>query len=84
MPKILPSDRRQDPVRSGPYAAELLLDEVPVPDDFESEDVEDADDELVELVELVELDGLASDVVVAGFGADAGELLDEELRLSLR
>src|SRR5205823_3588630 len=57
--------RRQGPV-SESYAAELLLEEVPVPDDFESEDDED------EGVE-VDVDGL-----------DAGELLDEEPRLSLR
>ena len=48
------------------YAAELLLEEVFVPEDFESEDDEDG-------VE-VDVDGLD----------DAGELLDEEPRLSLR
>ncbi|ALV35186.1 hypothetical protein AS200_26400 [Streptomyces sp. CdTB01] len=57
--------RRQGPVRVS-YAAELLLEEVFVPEDFESEDDEDG-------VE-VDVDGLD----------DAGELLDEEPRLSLR
>jgi hypothetical protein len=52
------------------YAAELLLEEVPVPDDFESED--DEDDE----------DGADDEVDVEGF--DAGELLEEEPRLSFR
>jgi hypothetical protein len=50
------------------YAAELLLDE-PLPDDFES----DEDDELVDEDDVEEVDGL-----------EAGELLDEEPRLSLR
>ena len=54
-----------------PYAAELLLEEVPLPDDFESEDDED--------------DFESEDVVdVDDFDDDAGELLDEEPRLSLR
>jgi len=59
------------------YAAELLLDEDDVPeldefelDDFESEEDDfDSDDE-------VDVDGFEDD--------DAGELLDEEPRLSLR
>jgi hypothetical protein len=53
---------------------------VPVLDDFESEDVDEVEDE------LVELDDFASevDVDVDDFEDDAGELLDEELRLSLR
>ncbi|CAM5405466.1 hypothetical protein AQJ54_37720 [Streptomyces griseorubiginosus] len=66
--------RRQGP-GSAAYAAELLLDEVPVLDDFESEEDEEADDE--ESDELEELD-------VDDFEDDAGELLDEEPRLSLR
>jgi hypothetical protein len=53
------------------YAAELLLEEVPVLDDFESEDDEDEEDEDV----VVDVDG---------FEDDAGALLDEEPRLSLR
>lgn len=53
------------------YAAELLPVEVPVLDDFESED----DDEV---------DALESEPDVDGFEDDAGELLDEEPRLSLR
>ncbi|MDQ0581600.1 hypothetical protein QF030_003778 [Streptomyces rishiriensis] len=57
---------------SEPYAAELLPVEVPVLDDFESEDVE------------VEVDGLASEPDVDDFEDDDGELLDEEPRLSLR
>ena len=72
--------RRQGPV-SECYAAELLLDEVPVLDDFdvdfESEDEDDDEDELDEESEDEEaLDDFAGD--------DAGELLDEEPRLSLR
>ncbi|SFF04210.1 hypothetical protein SAMN02787118_103450 [Streptomyces mirabilis] len=51
------------------YAAELLLDE-PLPDDFES----DEDDEVVD----------DEDDVEEGDGLEAGELLDEEPRLSLR
>ncbi|GHD63520.1 hypothetical protein GCM10010317_060180 [Streptomyces mirabilis] len=51
------------------YAAELLLDE-PLPDDFES----DEDDEVVD----------DEDDVEEGAGLEAGELLDEEPRLSLR
>lgn len=59
-----------------PYAAELLPVEVPVLDDFESEEVEDDE---------VELDDFASEPDVDDFDADdAGELLDEEPRLSLR
>jgi len=66
--------RRQGPVRNEPYAAELLLDE-PLPDDFVSEeDDEDEDDE--------EVDDALDEDAVDGF--DAGELLDEEPRLSLR
>lgn len=51
-----------------PYAAELL--DEPVPDDFESED----DDEVVDDEVEEEVDGFD----------EAGELLDEEPRLSLR
>jgi hypothetical protein len=58
------------------YAA-LLLEEVPVLDDFESEDDEDDEDDEEEDAE----DG--SEVDVDGLD-DAGELLDEEPRLSLR
>jgi hypothetical protein len=58
----------------GFYAAELLLDE-PLPDDFALDDFEsDEDDEVVDDEDDVEgVDGLV-----------AGELLDEEPRLSLR
>ncbi|MDR6974833.1 hypothetical protein J2X68_001511 [Streptomyces sp. 3330] len=63
--------RRQGP-ESEPYAAELLPVEVPVLDDFESE------------VEDVEVDGFASEPDVDDFEDDAGELLDDEPRLSLR
>jgi hypothetical protein len=63
--------RRQGP-GSETYAAELLLDEVPELDDFESDEDEDADEEDDE----VDVDGFEDD--------DAGELLDEEPRLSLR
>jgi hypothetical protein len=55
------------------YAAELLLDEVPELDDFASEEDEEADDEEDDEVDV---DGFEDD--------DAGELLDEEPRLSLR
>jgi hypothetical protein len=56
------------------YAAELLPVEVPVLDDFESED----DDE-------VELDDFESEPDVDDFeDVDADELLEEEPRLSLR
>ncbi|SNX61842.1 hypothetical protein SAMN06272735_3591 [Streptomyces sp. TLI_55] len=53
-----------------PQAAELLLEEVPLLDDFESEDDVEVDEDDV-------LD-------VEDFDDDAGELLDEEPRLSLR
>lgn len=60
---------------SASYAAELLLDEVPELDDFVSEEDEEDDDE----------DDSDDDVDVDGFeDDDAGELLDEEPRLSLR
>jgi hypothetical protein len=68
--------RRQGPVRNEPYAAELLLDE-PLPDDFVSEE-DDEDEE----VDDEELDDELDEEAVDGF--DAGELLDEEPRLSLR
>ncbi|SER44402.1 hypothetical protein SAMN04487983_101694 [Streptomyces sp. yr375] len=61
---------------SEPYAAELLPVEVPVLDDFESED-DDVEDE-------VELDDFASEPDVDDFEDDAGALLDEEPRLSFR
>jgi hypothetical protein len=65
--------RRQGP-GSKTYAAELLLDEVPELDDFVSEEDEEDDE-----------DDSDDDVDVDGFeGDDAGELLDEEPRLSLR
>lgn len=56
------------------YAAELLLEEASLPDDFDSEDAEDDDDD-VESEDVVDADD---------FDDDAGELLDEEPRLSLR
>jgi hypothetical protein len=65
--------RRQGLVRSGPYAAELL-EEVLELDVLESED-----DEEVEPDDEDEAD----DEEVDGFD-DAGALLDEEPRLSLR
>lgn len=61
-----------------PYAAELLPAEVPVLDDFESD--EDADDFESDEDDVVEL-GFES--AVDDFDDD-GELLDEEPRLSLR
>lgn len=61
----------------GLYAAELLLDE-PLPDDFES----DEDDEVVD--EEDEDDDEDDGVEEAEGLDDAGELVDEELRLSLR
>jgi hypothetical protein len=62
-------------VRGGRQAAELLPAEVPVLDDLEpDEESDDEDDDVVVL-------GLES--VVDGFD-DAGELLDDEPRLSLR
>jgi hypothetical protein len=57
------------------YAAELLLDEVPELDDFESEEDEEEDEDDSDDDE-VDVDGFEDD--------DAGELLDEEPRLSLR
>lgn len=63
--------RRQGPAEKS-YAAELLLDEEPVPDDFESEEDDEVDG----------ADGFESEDV-DGF-AVAGELLDEEPRLSFR
>ncbi|GGN62428.1 hypothetical protein GCM10011579_029560 [Streptomyces albiflavescens] len=62
------------------YAAELL--DEPVPDDFESEEDEDVDDEDVD-DEDVDDEDVDDEEEVDGF-ADAGELLDEEPRLSLR
>lgn len=56
------------------YAAELLLEEVPLPDDFDSEEDEDDEDDF-ESEDVVDVDD---------FDDDAGELLDEEPRLSLR
>lgn len=66
--------RRQGP-GSETYAAELLLDEVPELDDFESEEDEEEDEDDSDDDE-VDVDGFEDD--------DAGELLDEEPRLSLR
>ncbi|MEY9992007.1 hypothetical protein ABIE67_004039 [Streptomyces sp. V4I8] len=57
------------------YAAELLEDE-PALDDFESEDDEDDDAE--------EEEDESDEEDVDDFDDDAGELLDEEPRLSLR
>lgn len=54
-----------------PQAAELLLEEVPLLDDFESED----DDVEVDEDDVLDVDD---------FDDDAGELLDEEPRLSFR
>jgi hypothetical protein len=54
------------------YAAELLLVEVPEPDDVELDDFA-SDDFESEDVDEVDVDDF-----------DAGEVLDEELRLSLR
>ena len=76
---------RQGPVRSASYvpvgsayAAELLEDE-PALDDFDSEDDEEDD------VEEEEEDEAESDEEdVDDFDDDAGELLDELPRLSLR
>lgn len=60
---------------SAVYAAELLPVEVPVLDDFESEEDDDE----------VELDDFESEPDVDDFeDDDAGELLEEEPRLSLR
>jgi len=72
---------RQGPVRSASYVpvgsayAAELLEEVPALDDFDSDDDEEDD------VEEEEDESDAEDV--DGFD-DAGELLDEEPRLSLR
>jgi hypothetical protein len=60
-----------------PYAAELLLDEVPELDGFESEDDEEEDED----DEADESDFVSEDV---DDFADAGEVLVEEPRLSLR
>jgi hypothetical protein len=76
------SGNAEDPAvvrRRGPgsetYAAELLLDEEPELDDFESEEDEEEDEDDSDDDE-VDVDGFEDD--------DAGELLDEEPRLSLR
>jgi hypothetical protein len=74
--------RRQGPV-SECYAALLLLEEVPLLDDFESEDDEDDEEEEDAEDDEVEDDEDGSEADVDGLD-DAGELLDEELRLSLR
>jgi hypothetical protein len=79
-PKTLPAYdghvvRRQGPV-SGCYAAELPVEAL-VLDDFVSEDDEDDEEEDDEESDVDEPD-------VDDFEADAGELLDEEPRLSLR
>jgi hypothetical protein len=77
--------RRPGPVRTRSYAAELLLLDEPLPDDFEFEEPDEdefeelddfeseEDDEEVEGVD----DGLEAD-------AGAGEVLVDEPRLSLR
>jgi hypothetical protein len=78
------SGNAEDPAvvrRRGPgsetYAAELLLDEEPELDDFASEeDEEDDEDDDDSDDDEVDVDGFEDD--------DAGELLDEEPRLSLR
>ncbi len=57
----------------GAPQAAVLLDDVPALDDFESEDEDDEDEE-----EEEEEDDDEDELV------DAGELLDEEPRLSLR
>lgn len=61
------------------YAA--LLDEEPALDDFDFESEDDEDDDELEADDDDE-DGSDDEVDVGGF--DAGELLDEEPRLSLR
>jgi hypothetical protein len=75
------SENAKDPVvvrRQGPaeksYAAELLLDEEPELDDFDFESEEDDEVEVVDGFESEDVDGFAV----------AGELLDEEPRLSFR
>jgi hypothetical protein len=81
-PRRPASGNAEDPAvvrRRGPgsetYAAELLLDEEPELDDFESEEDEEEDEDDSDDDE-VDVDGFEDD--------DAGELLDEEPRLSLR
>ncbi len=60
-----------------PYAAELLLDEVPVLDDFDFESEDDEEEDEAD----DESDFVSEDV---DDFADAGDVLDEEPRLSLR
>ena len=76
---------------SGAYAAELVLDELLEPDEELDDDDEPDDEELDELDDESEDDDaevddedFESDEDVAVDGFDAGELLDEEPRLSLR
>lgn len=64
---------------SGAYAAELVLDELLEPDEELDELDDEPDDE-----EPDELDDESEDDDVAVDGFDAGALLDEEPRLSLR
>ena len=71
--------RRPGP-RSRSYAAELLEEEALELDDFESADEDEEDEEDDE--DEVDSDEEDDEVDVAGF--EAGELLDEEPRLSLR
>jgi hypothetical protein len=66
---------RQGLVRSGPYAAELLLEVLLELAGFESDGFESDD---------FDSDGFESDDVDADFEDVAGALLDEEPRLSLR
>lgn len=65
---------------NGAYAAELVLDELLEPDEELDDDDEPDDEELDELDDESEDD----DVEDAVDGFDAGALLDEEPRLSLR
>ena len=67
---------------SGAYAAELVLDELLEPDE-ELDDDEPDDEELDELDELGD-ESEDDDVEEAVDGFDAGALLDDEPRLSLR
>lgn len=64
-------------VRSGAYAAVVLEEELPEPEDVEDEPEPDADDEDEPESEDEEDDA-------PDFDDDAGELLDELPRLSLR
>lgn len=75
------NDDRVPRVERRCYAAELVLDELLEPDEELDDEDEPDDEELEELDDESEEDDVEEDAVD---GFDAGALLDDEPRLSLR